>query len=208
VLRNLQGEHKRIPDERQASLYRLLTAGDEKLAARLDRWSKDRGAYPASDLVPLRELPKESWDRAEVDGLGDDHERALSEEIAERMIRRREARLFRDSDGLPPNELEHHLVLGDGESGRADIVLVSRVHSNRTLLLVEVKKHAALSPAKNPVPQVLRYRDALLEQNPGWRVKPIIAACEYQDAVLRAARSARVERWTYNRKRGRLAKLD
>ena len=207
VLRNLQGEHKRIPDERQASFFRLLTSGNEKLAARIDKWSKGQGVYPAAELVPLGELRKESWDRAEEDGLGDDHERWLSEEIADRMVRRREARWFRDSDNLPGSELEHHLVFGDGESGKADIVLVSRQHA-RHLLLVEVKKQAALSPAKNPVPQVLRYRDALLEQNPGWQVKPIIAACEYQDAVLRAARSARVERWQYNRKRGRLAKVE
>ena len=167
MLRNLQGEHKRIPDEYRASFYRLLTAGNEELAARLDKWSNDQGAFPASDLVPLRELPKESWDREEVDGLGDDHERWLSEEIADRMVRRSEARWFRDSDGLPGDEFEHHLLLGDGESGRADIVLVSREHARRTLLLVEVKRHAALSPAKNPVPQVVRYREALLEQKRG-----------------------------------------
>ncbi|MEJ7893343.1 MAG: hypothetical protein WKF94_11955 [Solirubrobacteraceae bacterium] len=204
VLRSLQGVPKLIPEERRSALYGLLAGRDDAVKARIAAWRGGGGRYPAPDLIPVSELRRSWWDREEVEGLPDDHERRLSEAIAERLVKSRRGRWFKDADGLSGRCLEHFLQLEDGRRGFADIVLVSREHSNRTLLLVEVKKRAEPMPFRNPVPQVLQYRKALEESEPRWRVKPMVVATEYSPAVLNLARSLRIEAVRFDPERNRL----
>lgn len=207
LLRNLQGSEKRIPTERRRPLYRLLAGGDERIVRRITGWSEGRGSYPPARLIPTSELRWSWWERPEGDGLPDDHEQWLSADIAERLVKSRRARHFADGDGLEGRELEHYLHLEDGATGWADIVLVSKEHTRPTLLVVEVKKRADPVPGRNPVPQVLRYRDALRRKFPRWRVKPAVVALEFSPAVLQLARSARVEALRYSIERDRLTRV-
>lgn len=206
VLTNLQGKPKRIPQDRRAALYKLLAGGNQRIKTRIATWEDGHGRYPSATLVPLGELARASWEAPETDGLADDHEQWLSSDIAERLVRSNRGRWFKDSDGLAGQELEHFLRLEDGTRGFADIVLVSKEHTRPTLLVVEVKWRAEPVPPRNPVPQVLRYRDALRRKWPRWRVKSMVIATEYSPAVLQLARSTRVEALRYSSEHDRLRK--
>lgn len=206
LLRNLQGRPKKIPLERRSGLFRLLLGRDQKLRKRIDAWADGKGRYPSPDLLPARELRNASWTESIVSTLSEDHERWISDEIAEKLVKRGRGRWIREEDPLSSTYWdEYPLKLSDGRRKYADIVLVSKEDPRPTLLLIEVKKRAEGSPARNPVPQVLRYRDLLAAQEPGWKVKPIVAALTYSPAVLEQAKAEGVEALLFDRKRNRLA---
>lgn len=72
---------------------------------------------------------------------------------------------------------------------------------------MEVKKRADPSPGRNPVPQVIQYEADLLKLERRWRIKPMIAALDYHPAVLREARSARIQALRYYPDRDRLVRV-
>lgn len=197
LLRNLQGVPKHIPPERRAALYGLLAGRNANLRMRFRRWSDGGGRYPPSDEMDLGYLRRLDWEAPPGDGLPEDHERALSEDIAERLVKSKWGRYIEDEDVLSSISLEYYLPWR-GRKLYADIVLVSLKHARPTLLLIEVKWYAESSPGRNPVPQVLKNQKALLWNAPGWRVKPLVAATEYQPAVIDEARRARVEALRYS----------
>lgn len=209
TLRSPQGAETRIPNDRRDPFFRLLKGSDEKLGKRLERWRAGKGPYPPAGDLPLGDLRGDTWYAPETDGLPEDHERWLSEAIGARLIKNRRGREIVEQDRLSCEySYEYYLrPWRDIPKRLADIVLVSKEHVRPTLLLVEVKKQATLSPAKNPVPQVLGYREALLRENPGWRVRMLIAAVEYSTPiVLQQARSRRIEALRYNANLDRLTR--
>ena len=206
MLWNLQGRPKRIPVERRRALYRLLAGRDEPITRRLKQWSAGRGSYPPTEIIDLRYLRRASWEAPPSDGLPEHHERWLADDIADRLVKKRRGRWIEDDDGLSSFSDEYHLRLRGRKTGRADIVLVSADHVKPTLLLAEVKWWAEPNAARNPVPQVLRYRKALLRDAPSWRVKPIVVATEFHPLVLEEARRHRVEALKYNPSSDRLTR--
>jgi hypothetical protein len=90
-----------------------------------------------------------------------------------------------------------------------DVVLVDRTRE-RTLLVIEVKRHARLSDLRglrDVVDQVLEYRDLIRARDPRWRVRAVIVAEQVQENVLARARDAGVEVWRYDSKTQRFRAL-
>lgn len=73
-----------------------------------------------------------SWEPAEGDGLADDHERFLSDDIAERLVKSKRGRYFEEDDPISSFSMEFYLPRRGGRRGFADIVLVSREHVKPT----------------------------------------------------------------------------
>lgn len=95
-------------------------------------------------------------------------------------------------------------IKDDIGDGRVDILLVDREAPKR-VLAVEVKLRATLSPDRNPVPQVLRYRAALAAAAPGWTVESLVVAKSFQEAVIDEAERQAVH-WRTCSARGHLYK--
>jgi hypothetical protein len=168
----------------------MLTRGDEVAARRLRGW--ERGTIPYPTGLSASELKKAWWEPPETNGLAEDHERRLSEQIAKSLVRSRIARWADAEGGIDAHSIEHPLEL-EHRRGFADIVLIDAQRRGRTLIVVEVKKHARPDPTADPVPQVLRYREALRLRYPQWNVRCVIAAPEFHERTLADAKAERIE---------------
>jgi hypothetical protein len=132
--------------------------------------------------------------------LPDQHERWLADEVADALVSRRKARWRADDDGLKigSNDVVH-LRTDRGEPRYPDVVLVDWTR-DRTLLVIEIKRHARLSDLRglrDVVDQVLEYRDLIRAQDRRWRVRPVIVAEQVNENVVARARDVRAEVWRF-----------
>ena len=149
-----------------------------------------RGRYPRA--LDLEELRWADWQRP---ATSSPEELRLSRQIARHLVSTKgfryltpadvpTSRVLRDDADL---SLEHPINDLAGR-GRVDIVLVDARRSVRTLLAIEVKVRASLAPARNPIPQIIRYREALtLAYGVGWRIDTLVVAEHFHDAVIEEA---------------------
>lgn len=89
--------------------------------------------------------------------------------------------------------------------GCIDILLVdTRVHEP-TLLAVEVKLRATPAGSRNPIPQIIRYRDALQQRNGAdWKVRVLLVAGHFSDLTVDEAQAHDLPLTTCNPATGRL----
>jgi hypothetical protein len=174
----------------RGDFLRMLTRSDDVAARRLRGWESGRTRYPTG--LSASDLTKAWWEPPETNDLAEHHERRLSEQIARSLVRGEIGRWAHAEGGIDARSIEHPLEL-EHRRGFADIVLTDARRTRRTLIVVEVKKHARPDPIADPVPQVLRYREALRRKYPQWKVRCIIAAPEFHERTLAAARAERIE---------------
>ena len=143
------GSYNRIePGPGRGDFLRMLTSADNVARSRLEKWRGGRSPYPH---VSTAELRKAWWEPPERDGLSDDHERWLSKAVARAFVRRDDVDWLDVEGGIDDHSLEHPLIFEDGRSVLADIVLVDA--RRRTLIVIEVKKHARPARATIPSPR-------------------------------------------------------
>lgn len=171
------------------AFLRLLSSGDSAVGRRLEQWGEGGGRYPTGlSGVFLRP----AWlEEPQKNGLPDGHERDLSRGIANWLVDRGEGRWCDENEDVGGHSTERPMAIR-GARRYADVVLLDNKR-RRTLILVEVKKHARPVPRMDPVPQVLNYRAQLLVDHPGWRVRCMIVAPEFHELTLRSARDNRIE---------------
>ena len=96
-----------------------------------------------------------------------------------------------------------------GDPRFPDVVLVDRTRE-RTLLLLEVKRHARLSELRghrDVVDQVLEYADLIRAFDRRWKIRPVIVAERVNDNVIDRARDVGLEVWRFDRRTRRFKAL-
>ena len=74
-----------------------------------------------------------------------------------------------------------------------------------TLLAIEVKLRATPAGSRNPIPQVIRYRDALQRRNGAdWNVRVLLVAGHFSDLVVQEAQAHNLPLSACNPATGRL----
>jgi hypothetical protein len=168
----------------------LLREHDPKAAGRLDAWLSGRGRYPVE--LDLDELRRADWEQPTTSSP---EELALSRRIAAHLARSKNFRYLTHEDVVATHvarkdvdlSFEHPIrdLIG---RGRVDIVMVDLRRDAPTLLAIEVKIRASLAPSRNPIPQIVRYRDALTAKYaPAWRIETLVVAEHFHEDVIREA---------------------
>ena len=86
-----------------------------------------------------------------------------------------------------------------------DILLVDTRAHKPTLLAIEVKLRATPAGSRNPIPQIIRYRDALKRRNGAdWNVRVLLVAGHFSDLVVQQAQAHDLPLTTCNPATGRL----
>jgi len=206
-LRNMAGQHARVPGKAAQALRRGLLR-DPRAAAQWQKWAGPRTRLP-HHLDP-GELASSGYEPDPAPQLAEDHERHLQAEIAQRLIGlrrgidadRHPALLRAANPALELRRIAGTLYNEDGYRREWDILLVDP-SADRRLLLIEVKKIARATLQDAGVAQVLDYARLLAPLVPGWRIRPVVCAPRVRDSIIRDARHNRVEVWRYDAGRNR-----
>lgn len=181
-----------VPAPAAQKLLRRMVKEDNRATVVLAGWAGGARWWRPSDAA-VEELAKLSWSPADRPPPPDGSELKLQREIADYLSRTRRARALTSDDGV---DLRHsfHVRHDDGSWGFADCVLVD-LRRERTLLVLEVKKHASLARSREPVEQVIRYRNSLGPTARGWKLRAIAVCESHSDGVEWLARRRRVALW-------------
>lgn len=185
----------------------LLLEHDPKTAKRLNKWLAARGRYPRGlDLEELR------WADWTPPATSSPQELKLSRRIAEQLVKTREFRYLTAKDvavsrvarDVADLSLEHPIRDLAGR-GRVDILLIDLRRSAPTLLAIEVKIRASLAPGRNPIPQIIRYREVLTaDYGAAWKIETLLVAEHFHDAVIEEASQRGLDYRVCSRRTGRL----
>jgi hypothetical protein len=154
------------------------------------RGCRGHGRYPVE--LDLEELRRADWARPTISSP---EELRLSRRIAAHLAKSRAFRYLTDEDVVTRHaarevadlSLEHPIrdLIGHG---RVDIVMVDLRRAAPTLLAIEVKIRASLAPHRNPIPQIIRYREALTATYASaWRIETLMVAEHFHEDVIREA---------------------
>jgi hypothetical protein len=198
----------RVADEIAEEAFDFLVGGDGGARETLKRWRAGQGAWPRA--LGVRDLRDADWNRPE---RSSPQELLLSRQIAKRLVASGRFRYVRDDDGLgtasaranDPTRLSlEHPIQDAAGRGRIDILLVD-TQRPRTLLVIEVKLHATLAPGRDPIPQLIRYCNALTQEVGGrWTARPLIVAERLAEAVKLNADAHGIAYRSCSPKRGEL----
>lgn len=182
ALRNLAGTHARIRDAAVMEGFEQLLLIRNPVAR--DRWSKwqVRAPYPR-DLDP-RELDRFWWEPPEPGRLVKEHEVFLQRRVRNHLLRRGWRQHDEKRDGFPLAKSNLLRRSPDDKALFPDVVLV-HVNIPKTLVIVEVKKHAVLLPGRSGIDQLDDYGPAMKRQAPDWTIKRWLVA-ETIDPAVRA----------------------
>jgi hypothetical protein len=198
------------PEAAEAALQ-LLTQDDPRATARLRSWRKGTARWP--DHLNLDDLREADWHAPETRSP---EEVQLCDRIAKQLVKTRRYRYLTRDDGVgkasaiwdPRAEparmsLEHRIT--DPGPGRIDILLVDTRAHKPTLLAIEVKLRATPAGSRNPIPQIIRYRDALQQRDGAdWNVQVLLVAGHFSDLVVQEAQAHDLPLSTCNPATGRL----
>jgi hypothetical protein len=185
----------RVSVEAIRGFSQLLHDRDDAAAARLGAWIAGRGRYPAErDVEELR------WAEWERPTFRSPRELLLSRKIAERLVKSGDFRFLTPDDvqlrrrfGSNTAYSLEHPIRDMAGPGYVDILLVDLRRRPPTLLAIEVKIQASMRPGRNPIPQVIRYREALRSSlGSTWRIDALAVAEHFHHDVLDEARRASV----------------
>jgi hypothetical protein len=207
------GQANRIDPSAAEAVLEFLTRNDPAAHTRLESWLPGgKGRWPRR--LDMDELAWADWAPPET---RTQEELLLTRKIADRLVRTPAYRYLRTSDGVGRTvtarddvgsrlSLEHRITDAAG-LGKIDLLLVDEKASGPTLLLIEVKLRASLAPGRNPLPQIVRYRQALEEREEHrWAVKVCAVAEHFDPMVLDEARVHRIECRTSSPVRGNLSR--
>ena len=177
----LEGSSRRVkqPEVWDAAVTELCER-NPGLADLLARWRSEPPLTPAGDLEDFVWEGGPGWDYPFR------RERPLQEGVRDFFVEQEPFRAPEPRDGAWLKDFEVRL----GRSGRADNIQVAEDESQPTLLLIETKVFAV-----NPggIEQLGRYERWIGEHHPKWRIRKILCAQEFSEAVLESAAAEGVE---------------
>jgi hypothetical protein len=185
----------------------LLLEHDPKAARRFGDWIAGRGRYPRT--LDVEELRLADWERPTTSSP---EELKLSRRIAEHLVKTKQFRYLTAEDVAIPRvarevaglSLEHPICDRAGR-GQVDILIVDLRRSVPTLLAIEVKVRASLAPGRNPISQIIRYREALTATyGAAWKIETLVVAEHFHDAIIDEANQKGLTYRDCSRQTGRL----
>ena len=202
----------RVSPEAAEAALQLLTRDDAKAATRLHAWQTGTARWPRH--LDLDDLRHADWYAPETRSP---EEILLCQRIAKRLVLKSGYRYLTRDDAVgtapaswdpraePGRMSLEHRITDEAGHGRIDILLVdTRVHEP-TLLAVEVKLRATPAGSRNPIPQIIRYRDALQQRNGAdWNVRVLLVAGHFSDLTVAEAKAHDLPLTTCNPATGRL----